>query len=160
MILPPPSRSSRKPSCHAAWLACCFAGVALAASAQSDSMDTFGGDPDKYSFLWIPPDSGDWTRHFHIGAIVGLNISANFTTSGLFNINGNNAAAGNYDDGYVHPGNFTFGNTTYTPAWGYNNPNQYNPTGGKNGTGSLDMTSTTSYTTSNSSQQDGRPFCN
>ena len=114
MILPPPSRSFRKPSCHMGWLACCFAGAALAASAQSDSMDTFSGDPTKNSFLWIPSDAYDWTRHFHIGAIVGLNISANFTTSGQFNIN---AAAGNYDDGYVHPGNNAFGQTG---NWGYN----------------------------------------
>jgi hypothetical protein len=158
MIRPPPSRSSRKSLCYVAWLAYCFAGVALAASAQSDSMDTFGGDPAKNSFLWIPPDTDDWTRHFHIGGVVGLNISANFSMNGQFNISGNNPAAGNYDNGYVHPGNFTIGNTTYTPAWGYNNASQYNPTGGKNGTGSLDMTSTTSYTTSSSSQQDGGPF--
>ena len=150
MILPPPSRSSRKPSCHAAWLACCFAGVALASSAQSDSMDTFGGDPDKYSFLWIPSDSGDWTRHFHIGAVVGLNISANFSMNGPFTISGNNPAAGNYDDGYVHPGNNAFGQTS---SWGYNSANQYNAADG-----TLAMHSATSFSAAGSSKEDGGPF--
>jgi hypothetical protein len=152
MILPPPLYFSRESFWRARWLTVCVAGVAFVASAQSDSMDTFSGDPDKNSFLWIPSDTPDWTRHFHIGAIVGLNISANFTTSGQFNLN---AGAGNYDDGYVHPGNNAFGQTG---NWGYNDPSQYHPTGGKNGTGSLDMISTTSYTTSGSSRQDGGPF--
>jgi hypothetical protein len=44
MILPPQSfyRDARS---HAALLSCCLVGLALAASAQSDSADTFGGDP-------------------------------------------------------------------------------------------------------------------
>jgi hypothetical protein len=156
MILPPPSCSLKKSSCHAGWLACCFAGVALAASAQSDSMDTFGGDPDKYSLLWIPPDSGDWTRHFHIGAVVGLNISANFSMNGPFTLSGNNLAAGNYDDGYVHPGNNTFGQTS---SWGYNNASQYDPNAAvRNGPGSLAMHSITSFNAAGNSKEDGGPF--
>jgi hypothetical protein len=150
MILPPLSRLFCKPSCCASWLVYCFAGMALAASAQSDSMDTFGGDPDKYSFLWIPSDTDDWTRHFHIGAIVGLNISANFSMNGSFTIAGNNPAAGNFDDGYVHSGNNAFHQTS---SWGYNNASQYN-----SADGTLAMHSITSFTATGSSQQDGGPF--
>ena len=58
-------------------------------------------------------ENDDWTRHFRIGAMVGLNISANFSTKGTFNIPGNNAANGIYDDGYVRTDNT--GN-----AFGYN----------------------------------------
>jgi hypothetical protein len=156
MILPPPYRCSRKSSCCAGWLVCCLAGMTLTAAAQSDSTDTFDGDPSKNSFLWIPPDTDDWTRHFHIGGVVGLNISANFTTSGQFNISGNNAAAGNYDDGYVHPGNNAFGQTG---SWGYNNAGQYDPNApGRDGPGALDMHSVTSFTTSDGSKDDGGPF--
>ena len=85
----------------ARWLVCFFAGIALAALAQSDSMDTFAGKPDSKGFILIPPDSGDWTRHFRIGAMVGMNIKANFKTKGTFNISGNNPAKVIYDDGYV-----------------------------------------------------------
>jgi hypothetical protein len=158
MILPPSFRFARKPPGRAGWLAVFFACMAMTVSAQSDSMDTFGGDPDKYSFLWIPPDTPDWTRHFRIGAIVGMNISANFSINGNIKISGNKAAAGNFDDGYVHPGNFTIGNTTYTPAWGYTSASQYNPTGGTDGLGSIAMHSLTSFTTAGSSKADGGPF--
>jgi hypothetical protein len=135
---------------HACFAACCFMGVAFAALAQSDSMDTFGGDPDKYSFLWIPSDSGDWTRHFHIGGVVGFNISANFSEHGTFNVPG--PANGIYSDGYVRPdssGN-AFGQTS---NWGYNNASQYDYA-----TQTLLMHGTTSYTTSGSSKSDGGPF--
>ncbi len=133
------------------WLVCCLAGVALAASAQSDSPDTFGGDPTKNSFLWIPADTDDWTRHFHIGAIVGLNVSANFSMNGTFLIN---HADGIYDDGYVREDQ-TGNAGGYTSFWGYNNASQYNAAAG-----TLDMHSITSFTTTGngSSQQDGGPF--
>jgi len=88
-------------------------------------------------------DEDEWTRHFRIGAIVGLNISANFTTKGKFNIPGNNAANGNYDDGYVHPSGNAFGTTT---DWGYDNASQVNGS-------TLTMHSTTSYTTSSSGEE-------
>src|ERR1017187_10992245 len=105
-----------------AWcLSGCFAGVALAASAQSQAP---GQNPDANLPVAIPPgpsvqpqpageaydsfwriertsDNDDWTRHFRIGAMVGFNISANFNTKGTFNIPGNNAANGIYDNGYV-----------------------------------------------------------
>ncbi|MDD5141478.1 MAG: hypothetical protein PHY43_14610, partial [Verrucomicrobiales bacterium] len=139
-----------------AWFArglfCFFAGLALAASAQSDSMDTFGGSPDSSKFIWIERDAPDWTRHFRIGAMVGMNISANFKTKGTFNVSGNNPAAGVYDDGYVREdstGN-AFGQTS---NWGYDNASQYNPA-----TQTLLMHGASSYSTSGSSKDNGSAF--
>jgi hypothetical protein len=65
----------------------------------------------------------DWTRHFRIGAMVGMNIKASFSMNGQFNIPGNNAANGIYDDGYVQTDNTgnAFGQTG---NWGYNNASQ------------------------------------
>jgi len=137
--------------CRTGCLACCFVGISLAALAQSDSISLFDGDPSKNSFLWIPSDTTDWTRHFHIGAVVGLNISANFTMSGQFNISGNNAATGIYDDGYVRPDQT--GDKTYTSFWGYNNASQYNAAAG-----TLAMHSSTSFSAVGNSKQDGGPF--
>ncbi len=139
------------------WLACCLVGVAGVAAAQSDSMDLFDGDPSKNSFIWITPDTVDWTRHFHIGAVAGMNISANFSMSGKFAISGNNAASGNYDDGYVRVDQ-TGNAGGATSFWGYNNASQYNPTGGINGNGSLSMHNSTSFTATGDSKDNGGPF--
>src|SRR5258706_14544310 len=78
-----------------------FAGVALAVLAQSDSMDMFGGNPDSSKFIRIDPDGPDWTRHFRLGTMVGMNISASFKTKGTFNVSGNDPANGIFDDGYA-----------------------------------------------------------
>lgn len=134
-------------------------GLALCAPAQSDpwasgssSTDTFGGRPDSSAFIWIPSDTDDWTRHFHIGAMVGLNISAKFNEQGLFGISGNNPANGIYDDGYVHPDNTgnAFGQTG---NWGYQNASQYNPA-----TQTLLMHSTSSFSTAGNASQDSSVF--
>jgi len=134
-----------------AWcLSFCFAGLAMTAVAQSQSP---GQNPESSGTVVIPPDvqakpqpqpgvqppppadlwdrwkiqkvsnDDDWTRHFRIGAMVGLNISANFSMKGQFNIPGNNAANGIYDDGHVIPDP---SNTQddYTWNWGYNNASQ------------------------------------
>jgi hypothetical protein len=147
---------------HAGCMACFFAGFAARVSAQSDflspggssSTDTFGGDPDSYGFIRIPSDTDDWTRHFRIGAMVGMNISANFTEKGTFGIPNKNLANGIYDDGYVRPdssGN-AFGQTS---NWGYNNASQYNPANG----GTIAMHSITSYATAGSNtREDAAPF--
>ncbi|MGA2179297.1 MAG: hypothetical protein ABSH15_06925 [Verrucomicrobiota bacterium] len=156
------------------YLLCCFAGLALAASAQSQAP---GQNPDTNGPVAIPPDAqaqpqpqpgvqpqlppdlwdrwkiqkvsenDDWTRHFRIGAMVGLNISANFSTKGTFNIS---KPAGVYDDGYVRTDNTgnAFGQTGY---WGYNSASQLSGS-------SLTMQNTTSYTTSGSSQESGSAF--
>jgi hypothetical protein len=83
------------------------------------------------------PEDDDWTRHFRLGALVGLNISANFSTKGTFNIN---HPPGVYDNGYVltdNTGN-AFGQTG---NWGYKDPSQLSGS-------TLTMTDTKSYTTS------------
>jgi hypothetical protein len=148
--------------------------VVLAASAQTQSP---GQNPDTNAPVVIPPDASlgqpqpgvqpqpagdhwadyfriqkvteddDWTRHFRIGAVVAMNISANFSMKGTFNIPGNNAANGIYDDGYVltdNKGN-AFGQTGY---WGYNNASQLVGS-------SLNMHSTTSYSATGSSEASG-----
>jgi hypothetical protein len=97
-------------------------------------------------------ENDDWTRHFRIGAMVGLNISANFNMKGKFNLPGNNAANGIYDDGYVREDNTgnAFGQTGY---WGYNSASQLAGS-------SLTMHNTTSYTptSSGSSEDSGSAF--
>jgi hypothetical protein len=125
-------------------LACCLVVVASAASAQPD----VDGNPDSSAFIRIPADTDDWTRHLRIGAMVGMNISANFSEKGTFGISGNNAANGIYDNGYVHPSGNAFGTTT---DWGYDSASQYSGS-------ALEMDSTTSYSTSGSSKNDGRAF--
>ena len=142
------------------WLArgllCFVAGIAGSAAAQSDSMDTFGGKPDTSKLIRIEPEDNDWTRHFRLGAMVGMNISANFKTKGTFNIAGNQTANGIYDDGYVRPDQS--GDSVYTSYWGYNNASQYNPAGGSDGKGSLAMHGASSYSASSSSSESGSAF--
>ncbi len=118
-------------------------------------MDTFGGDPDSSKFIWIPSDTGDWTRHFRIGAMVGFNISANFSEKGPFNVSGNDVAKGIYDDGYVKPDES--GDPDFTSNWGYQNASQYDPAG-NGGSGTMSMHSISSYTASGSAKEDGGPF--
>ncbi|MGA2788073.1 MAG: hypothetical protein ABSF60_11145 [Verrucomicrobiota bacterium] len=92
-------------------------------------------------------ENDDWTRHFRIGAMVGFNISANFSTKGTFNIS---KPAGVYDNGYVltdNSGN-AFG---HTGNFGYNSPSQLSGS-------SLTMQNTTSYATSGSSEESGSAF--
>lgn len=131
-----------------AWcLTCCFLGVALAASAQPE----IDGKPDSSAFIRIPKDTDDWTRHFRIGAMVGMNIKASFNENGLFNISGNNAANGIYDDGYVRLDQN--GDPNYTSYWGYNNASQYNAANQ-----TLQMHSTSSYSTTGSASDEGGAF--
>jgi hypothetical protein len=148
-----------KRHCQPSWLVAGIASLTMSGLAQWDplsptvsSMASFDGDPTSNKFIRIPSDTGDWTRHFRVGAIVGLNISANFSEHGTFPIAGNNPAAGLFDDGYVladKSGN-AFG---YTGNWGYNNSSQYNPA-----TQTLLMHATSSYSTTGSSQDNGGPF--
>jgi len=108
-------------------------GVALSAHAQ---FDTFGGDPSTNAFIRIPADTDDWTRHFRLGAMVGMNIHANFTTQGTFSPSGSP-----YSDGYVvkNP------NSPYTSDWGYDVANAYTP----GNPGTLTLHGVSSYTTEN-----------
>jgi hypothetical protein len=131
-----------------AW--CLLMGLVGFAPAVLAQPDTFGGDPDSNAFIRIPSDTDDWTRHLRIGALLGMNISANFTRSGTFGISGNNPALGIYDDGYVRTDNTgnAGGQTSY---WGYNNASQLN---GQD----LTMSAATSFTSSSSSKQQGGVF--
>jgi len=127
--------------------------VAIPAEAQAQPQPQPGVQPQPSPDLWDRwgiqkvSENDDWTRHFRIGAMVGLNISANFSTKGTFNIS---KPAGVYDDGYVRTDNTgnAFGQTGY---WGYNSASQLSGS-------SLTMQNTTSYTTSGSSQESGSAF--
>jgi hypothetical protein len=116
-------------------LSACAAGWVLPAKAQYD--DTFGGNPGTNAFIRIPKDTDDWTRHFRLGALLGMNIRANFSMNGSFPISGNNPAAGVFDDGYVKKDNS--GDTQYTGNWGYDSASQLNGS-------ALTMHSTSSFT--------------
>jgi hypothetical protein len=124
-----------------------LAGLVNFAPVASAQQDTFEGNPDSSAFIWIPSDTDDWTRHFRIGAMVGMSISASFTRNGTFAISGNNPAQGIFDDGYVRTDNTgnAFGQTGY---WGYNNASQLNGS-------ALTMHATTSFSTSSSSEESG-----
>jgi hypothetical protein len=129
------------------WLICVM-GIGRPVLAQPEVY----GNPDSSAFIRIPRDADDWTRHFRIGALVGMNISASFNERGLFNISGNNAANGIYDDGYVRPDQN--GDPSYTSYWGYDNRAlQYNAANQ-----TLQMHSTTSYSTAGSADVDGGAF--
>jgi hypothetical protein len=129
---------------------CLLAGLTAFAPALRAQPDTFYGNPDSYAFIPIPTDTDDWTRHFRIGVLLGMNISANFTRSGTFGISGNNPAQGIYDNGYVRTD--STGNAGgQTSFWGYNDASQLQ---GNN----LTMSAATSFTTSTSDKEQGGVF--
>jgi len=138
--------------CFQNWLAGCvfIFCFAMKAAAQPD----IDGNPGSDAFIKIPADTDDWTRHFHIGALIGMNISASFNEKGPFTIPGKNLANGIYDDGYVREDNSgnAFGHTGF---FGYNNASQYNSSAN-----TLTFHSTTGYSLngSGSSSADGGPF--
>ena len=126
---------------------CLLAGLMSYAPVASAQPSLFGGNPDSSAFLRIPPDTDDWTRHFRIGAVVGMNISANFSRNGTFGISGNNPSQGIFDDGYVRTDNTgnAFGQTGY---WGYNNASQLNGS-------ALTMHATTAFSATSSGKESG-----
>ena len=95
-----------------------FVVLAHRVSAQPDIY----GKPDSSAFIRIRSDADDWTRHFRIGALVGMNISANFSMGNNFNIK---HPTGIYDDGYVRQDNNGNANGQ-TAFWGYEHDSQYN----------------------------------
>ena len=124
------------------WFAWCLvgglAGLAWRAPAQPDVY----GNPGSSAFIRIPKDADDWTRHFHIGALVGMNIKANFSMSGsAFGISGSDPTHGIFDDGYVRPDQ-TGDPGGYTGFWGYKKASQYNAASQE-----LTMHATTSFCT-------------
>jgi len=144
---PSPLRLVRRPrfdKWFAGVLSACAAGAALSAHAQ---FDTFGGDPSTNAFIRIPSDTDDWTRHFRLGALVGINIKANFSENGTFSPSGNNPAAGIFSDGYV----VKSPNSPYTSNWGFNNSSQLS---GDN----LYLHGTSAYSTSQNSSSGNGAF--
>ena len=127
----------------------CFAGIDLAAAAQT----TNDAGWENYFGLHKVSADDDWTRHFRVGAVVGLNISANFNEQGLFKLSGNNAANGIYDNGNYVREDQTGNAGGYTSFWGYNTASQYNPAAQ-----TLSMPSTSSYSMAGSSKDDVSPF--
>ncbi len=126
---------------------CLMSALTWFAQKVSAQPETFEGNPDSSAFIRIPSDTDDWTRHFRIGALVGLNISANFSRSGTFDISGNDPSSGIFDDGYVrvdNTGNLG-GGTTY---WGYRRASQLNGS-------ELTMTAASSFSTTSSSKESG-----
>jgi hypothetical protein len=105
---------------------------------------------DWFTFRKVSADD-DWTRHFRIGAIVGLNIKANFKEDGVFHLPGG-TGNGTYDDGYVQEDQ-TGNAGGYTSNWGYNNASQYDPT-----KQTLTYHKTSSYATAGESSDSGEPF--
>jgi len=93
--------------------------LALAAKAQPD----VDGHPDSYKFYLIPPDTDDWTRHFHVGGFAAFNIKGSFKMDGNFNSSGNDVAKGIFDNGYVRPDK-TGSSDGLTSFWGYNSQTQ------------------------------------
>lgn len=132
------------------WLvaACCLSGLASPALAQPEIY----GEPDSSKFILIPPDADDWTRHFRVGALVGLNIGASFHTQGTFGSSGNNPAQGVYDDGYVKD-DATGNAGGLTSNWGYTGASQYDAA-----THTLQMHATSSFSTTQSGDGDGKPY--
>ncbi len=81
------------------------------------------------SILWVTATSAtaqdtNWFGHIRAGPMVGLNISAKFTTSGRFNL-AENLPAGTFDDGYVRTDQ-TGNSGGLTSNWGYQNASQVN----------------------------------
>lgn len=107
------------------WLALALV-IASRAAAQSDSY---------YSSWWNTSRQEEtWPRHFRVGALLGLNLKADFrlTGSGPFTVTGGQPGPATsgidhfYDDGYVRvdaTGN-AGDNGGYTSYWGYNNSGQ------------------------------------
>ena len=124
------------------WLVC-LVGFVPSASAQPEVY----GNPDSSAFIRIPRDADDWKRHFRIGAMVGMNITASFNMAGTFNIN---RPAGVYDDGYVRVDNTGDpGGRTY--YWGYDSPSQLNGT-------TLTMSANTSFSAVSNTKENGGLF--
>ncbi len=126
----------------------CLAGGVLGAGPAASAQPDVEGKPDSSAFIRIPSDTDDWTRHFRLGGLVGMNIKAKFSESGAFNLSPN----GIYNDGYVRPDQN--GDPNYTSYWGYDNRAlQYNAANQ-----TLQMHSTTSYSATGSGSADGGPI--
>ena len=66
--------------------------------------------------------AADWTKHFRVGMQVTLNIEAEFSGGGLFDIP---IRPGRYDNGYVLAD--STGDPDVTTNWGYDTDDQFDP---------------------------------
>jgi hypothetical protein len=67
-------------------------------------------------------DAAEWTKHFRVGMQVTLNIEAEFSGGGLFDIP---IRPGRYDNGYVLAD--STGDPDVTTNWGYDTDDQFDP---------------------------------
>lgn len=98
-----------------------------------------------------PAQNTNWLGHVRAGAMVGLNISAKFSTTGRFNL-AENLPAGTFDDGYVRPDQ-TGNSGGLTSNWGYQNASQVDAA-----SHSLLMHQATTYSTSTSGSGSDEPY--
>jgi hypothetical protein len=123
--------TTRLPKCAVRCALWCSIGVVLAASAQEPPPEE---PPPQHLWIETPPKTeNEWPRHFRVGALVGLNLEAEFTMGGNFTVSGSQPGEPGqpgvnhiYDDGYVRvdqTGNAQ-GRTSF---WGYQNASQYDP---------------------------------
>ena len=127
----------------------------LVSPAQNETTDA--GFGRRFELL---SDSDDevWRRHFRIGALVGLNLKAQFAMSGTFAFSGQNPGSTGvrgenhqYDDGYVRV-DATGNDMESTSYWSYNDANQYDNTANR-----LYFHSANSYSTGSSGNATADP---
>jgi hypothetical protein len=92
----------------------------------------------------------NWLFHVRVGGLIGLNVKADFSRSGQFNVG--SPTAGVYDDGYVRV-DATGNAQGQTSFWGYQNGSQLDSTAH-----TLLMHQTTSYSTSGTGSGDDAPY--
>jgi hypothetical protein len=146
----------RKPRLKKFWWRS-LAGFAVVGAARAALAQSIGLDPGA-SYMVNAPMSDDGAMHFRIGGMVALNLKANFSLGGSFNIAGNNVGplgvTGKdhvFDDGYVRVDQTgdALGQTSY---WGYNSATQIGPGN------TLLMHSASSYALNSQAGEDAGPL--
>jgi hypothetical protein len=96
-------------------------------------------------------ENTNWFGHIRAGPMVGLNISAKFSTAGRFNL-AENLPAGTFNDGYVRTDQ-TGNSGGLTSNWGYQNASQVDTA-----SHSLLMHQATTYSVSTSGNASDEPY--
>ncbi|MCL4788390.1 MAG: hypothetical protein KJ070_16600 [Verrucomicrobia bacterium] len=116
--------------------------------------------PPQHVWIDMPmPRLNESTRHFRVGALLGINVKAQFKMSGQFSVSGANPGEPGvsgvdhlYDDGYVlvdDTGN-ALGLTSY---WGYQSASQFDPVAQ-----TLTFHSAKSFSASGGAKSDDSPY--
>ena len=127
------ARFAKSFMCSVLW---CLVGLAWIASAQQPPAED---TPPRHVWIETPPEPiNDWLRHFRVGALVGINIKAEFKMGGDFTVTGSQPGVPGesgrdhlYDDGYVrvdetgnaegltsiHPAGMPSSTVTAPPLW-------------------------------------------